>query len=143
LEIKIFIIMSFGAKKIFPIDTKPGTAVGVSIPFNAPSTFFSTYTTQDAIRNNLINYLLTNTTERFLNNDFGANLRQFIFETITNDNMDDLKETVQQLISNYFPNIKIDKLDILQSPDTNEIQIQMYYSIIDTGITDQVQITFT
>ena len=27
--------MAFGAKKIFPIDTKPGTGVGVSIPFNA------------------------------------------------------------------------------------------------------------
>ena len=31
--------MAFGAKKIFPIDTKPGTAVGVAIPFNAPATY--------------------------------------------------------------------------------------------------------
>jgi len=135
--------MAFGAKKIFPIDTKPGTAVGVSIPFNAPATFFPTYTTQDAIRNNLINYLLTNTTERYLNNDFGANLRQFIFEQITSDNISFLKESVQQLISLYFPNIKVDKLDVLQYPDTNEINIQIYYTIINTGITDQVQITFT
>ena len=52
--------MAFGAKKIFPIDTRPGTAVGVSIPFNNNSVFFSTYTTQDAIRNNLINFFLTN-----------------------------------------------------------------------------------
>ena len=44
--------MAFGAKKIFPIDTKPGTAVGVAIPFNASSVFFPTYTTQDAIKNN-------------------------------------------------------------------------------------------
>ena len=97
----------------------------------------------NAIRNNLINYLLTNTTERYLNNDFGANLRQFIFEQITSDNINDLKDTVQQLISSYFPNIKVDKLDILQYPDTNEINIQIYYTIINTGITDQVQITFT
>ena len=33
--------MAFGAKKIFPIDTKPGTAVGVAVPFNAPNVFFS------------------------------------------------------------------------------------------------------
>ena len=50
--------MAFGAKKIFVIDTQPGTAVGLSLPFNAPATFTSTYTTQDAIRNNLINYFL-------------------------------------------------------------------------------------
>jgi phage baseplate assembly protein W len=135
--------MAFGAKKIFPIDTKPGTAVGVAIPFNAPATFFSTYTTQDAIKNNLLNFFLTNTTERYLNNGFGANLRAFLFEQITSDNIDYIKENIQNLIKLYFPNVKIDKLDILQYPDTNEIQIQMYYSIVDTGITDQVQITFT
>ena len=56
--------MAFGAKKIFPIDTKPGTAVGIAIPFNAPAVFFSTYTTQDAIRNNLLNFFLTNKTDQ-------------------------------------------------------------------------------
>jgi len=135
--------MAFGAKKIFPIDTKPGTAVGVAIPFNAPATFFSTYTTKDAIRNNLINFFLTNKTERYLDNDFGANLRQFIFEQINSDNINNIKESIQQLINLYFPNVRIDKLDILESPDTNEINIQLYYSIINTGITDQVQITFS
>jgi len=135
--------MAFGTKKIFPLDTKPGTAIGVSLPFNAPSTFFSTYTTKDAIRNNLLNYLLTNKTERFLNIDFGANLRQFIFEQITTNNINNLKDSIQQLINYYFPNIKVEKLDILQYPDTNEIEIIITYSIIDTGINDQVQITFS
>jgi len=135
--------MAFGAKKIFPIDTRPGTAVGVSIPFNNNSVFFSTYTTQDAIRNNLINFFLTNKGDIYLNPNFGANLRIFIFEQISSNNMDDLKETVQSLISQYFINIKVDNLNILQSPDTNEVTIQLYYSIINTGITDQVQISFT
>jgi hypothetical protein len=52
--------MAFGAKKIFPIDTTFGTAVGVDIPFNAPAVFKSNYTTQDSIKNNLINFFLTN-----------------------------------------------------------------------------------
>lgn len=135
--------MAFGARKIFPIDTRPGTAVGVAIPFNAPNVFFQTYTTQDAIRNNLLNFFLTNQTERYLNNQFGANLRAFIFEQISSDNISDLKENIQSLISQYFVNIKVDKLEVLESPDTNEITIQLYYTIINTGITDQVQISFT
>ena len=135
--------MAFGAKKIFPIDTRPGTAVGVAIPFNAPNVFFQTYTTQDAIRNNLLNFFLTNQTERYLNNQFGANLRAFIFEQISSDNISDLKENIQSILSQYFTNIRIDKLDILENPDNNEITIQLYYSIINTGITDQVQISFT
>ena len=135
--------MAFGAKKIFPIDTQPGTAVGVSIPFNAPNVFFQTYTTQDAIRNNLLNFFLTNQTERYLNNQFGANLRAFVFEQISSDNIGDLKENIQSLIGQYFVNIKVDKLEVLESPDNNEITLQLYYNIINTGITDQVQISFT
>jgi len=135
--------MSFGAKKIFPIDTKPGTAVGVAIPFNAPAIFFPTYTTQDAIRNNLLNFFLTNQTERYLNNQFGANLRAFLFEQISTNNISDLKENIQSLLSQYFPNIRVDKLDVLENSDNNEITVQLYYSIINTGITDQIQISFT
>lgn len=135
--------MVFGEKKIFPIDTKPGTAVGIAIPFNAPNVFFQTYITKDAIRNNLLNFFLTNQTERYLNNQFGANLRAFIFEQISNDNISDLKENIQSLISQYFTNIKVEKLEVLESPDNNEITIQLFYSIINTGITDQVQISFT
>jgi phage baseplate assembly protein W len=135
--------MAFGAKKIFPIDTKPGTAVGIAIPFNAPNVFFQTYTTQDAIKNNLLNFFLTNQTERYLNNQFGANLRAFIFEQISTDNISFLKENIQLLISKYFTNIQVEKLDVLEYPDNNEITIQLVYSIINTGITDQVQISFT
>lgn len=135
--------MAFGAKKIFPLDTRPGTGIGVAIPFNAPAVFFSTYTTKDAIRNNLLNFFLTNKTERYLNNNFGADLRAFIFEQITSDNIDSLKENIQSLIKTYFTNIKVEKLDILEYPDYNEIKVELNYSIIDTGITDQIQITFT
>jgi phage baseplate assembly protein W len=135
--------MAFGAKKIFPIDTKPGTAVGISIPFNAPSVFFSTYATKDAIRNNLLNFFLTNSTERYLNNNFGANLREFIFEQINSDNISSLKENVQSLINTHFINIKVEQLEVLENPDYNEITINITYSIINTGVTDQVQISFT
>ena len=134
--------MAFAAKKIFPIDTKPGTAVGVSIPFNSPTVFYSTYTTKDAIKNNLINYFLTDTTERYLNPNFGANLRSFIFEQITTNNLEGLKEYVQSQISTYFPSVIILSLNILSTPDYNEVTIDLKYNIKDTGITDQIQIAF-
>ena len=134
--------MAFGAKKIFPIDTRPGTGVGIAIPFNAPGVFFSTYTTKDAIRNNLLNFFLTNQTERYLNNQFGANLRKFIFEQISTDSISFLKENIQSLLKTYFSNVKVEKLDILEYPDSNEINVVLTYSIINTGIVDTVEITF-
>ena len=135
--------MAFGAKKIYPIDTRPGTAVGVSIPFNAPSVFGSTYTTKDAIKSNLINFLLTNQNERYLNNNFGAGLRKFLFEQITENNFTSIEDTVQNQINTYFPNIKINTISVEGDIENNEINIILNYSIINTGITDQAQITFT
>jgi phage baseplate assembly protein W len=134
--------MAFGAKQIFPIDTKPGTAVGVSIPFNSPAVFYSTYTTKDAIKSNLINYFLTDTTERYLNPNFGANLRSYIFEQITTGNLDGLKEYVQSQISIFFPNVIVASLNILSNPDSNEITVDLKYNIKNTNITDQIQISF-
>ena len=107
--------MAFGAKKIFPIDQRPGTAVGVSIPFNAPNVFSSTYTTKDAIRNNLLNFFLTNQGERYLNPNFGSNLRSKLFEQIEQQNINGLQQNIQDLISRYFSNINVEKLDITPS----------------------------
>ena len=134
--------MTFGAQKIFPIDTKPGTAVGVVIPFDAPGVFYSTYTTKDAVRNNLLNFFLTNPTERYLNPTFGSGLRAFIFEQITTGNLEGLKENIQSQLSRYFPNVLVASLDIFQDPDYNTITVSLTYNIIDTAISDEIQIAF-
>ena len=134
--------MAFGAKKIFPIDTQPGVAVGENLPFNAPNVFQSTYTTKDAIRNNLINYFLTNTDEIYLNPNFGANIRAFVFEQITSGNLEGLKQDIQSKIKLYFPNVLILSLELTSDADYNEVTMTLKYNIIDTGISDQLQISF-
>jgi phage baseplate assembly protein W len=124
--------MAFNARKIYPIDTKPSTAVGIDVPFNGNAVFNSTYLTKDAIKANLINYFLTNQNERYLNNGFGANLKAFIFEQINNDNVSFLKQDIQAKINQYFSNINLVDLTINQYPDTNSIGIILIYNIILT-----------
>jgi len=135
--------MAFGAKKIFPLDTKPSVGVGVALPFNAPGVFQTTYTTQESIKYNLINFLLTNQPERYLNPTFGGNLRKFVFEQITTGNLSDLTTNIQTQITSYFPNVIVEKLIATPSYDNNEVEIVMKYSIKNTGINDTIQIQFT
>jgi len=78
--------MPFDAQQIYPIDFDKSAAVGVNLPFSAPAVFFPNYTTKEAIKNNLINYFLTNQGERPLNPSFGGGLRAFVFEQIATDN---------------------------------------------------------
>ena len=134
--------MSFGAKKIFPIDTRPGTGVGVGLPFNAPAVFPITYTTKEAVKNNLINFFLTNENERYLNPTFGGNLRAFIFEQITSGNIEYLKEDIQNQLGLYFPNVVVANLDINSSIDYNQITVELTYNIVETGAVDTIQLTF-
>jgi len=134
--------MAFGAKKIFPIDKKPSVAVGVGIPFAAPGVFTSTYTTQQAIKNNLINFFLTGTGQRYLNPLFGAGLQVYIFEQLNNNTDAALEEDIQSIISEYFPSVIVENLTVVGNPDTNQITVTLKYSIKDTGITDNLEISF-
>jgi phage baseplate assembly protein W len=134
--------MAFGAKKIFPIDTQPGTAVGVDIPFNAPAVFKPNYTTQASIKNNLINFFLTNKNERYLNPIFGGNLRAFVFQQIAEGSVEYLKQDIQAQLGLYFSNVIVESLDVLSYTDNNQIDIILKYSIKDTGLTDTVQLAF-
>jgi len=135
--------MAFGAKKIYPIDTRPGTGVGVAIPFNAPGVFRTTYTTRESIKTNLINFFLTNKNEIYLNPTFGGNLRAFIFQQINTGNLDSLKEDIQYQIGLYFPSVIVESLNIDSQPDINQINIILKYNIADTGFTDTLEIAFT
>ena len=134
--------MAFDAKKIFPIDKKPSVAVGVRIPFAAPAVFTSTYTTQQAIKTNLINFFLTGTGQRYLNPTFGAGLQVYIFEQLNSNTEVALEQDIQSIISEYFPSVIIENLTITGNPDTNQITVALKYSIKDTGTIDSLQISF-
>ena len=135
--------MAFNAQQIFPIDFDKSVAVGVNIPFNAPGVFRPNYTTKEAIKNNLINFFLTNPGERPLNPSFGAGLRSFIFEQISTGNLDFLKEGIQEQLDLFFPSINVESLEILEQKDLNTIIVSLSYSIINTNINDTLEISFT
>ena len=135
--------MAFNAQQIFPIDFNKSAAVGVNLPFSSPKVFKPNYTTAEATRYNLLNYLLTNPGERPLNPSFGGGLRAFIFEQIVDDNLNFLKEEVEEKLKLYFSNIQVDKLEILQQSNNNTISVSLNYSIKNTNINDTVEIDFS
>jgi len=135
--------MAFGQRQIFSTDFQPNVAIGLDLPFNGPAVFRSTYQSKDAVKVNLVNYLLTNPGERIANPSFGAGLRQFIFEQITDGNLEFLEDKLQEDITNNIPNVNLQNLTVTGTPDLNTVNIIIDYSIADTGITDNVELTFS
>ena len=135
--------MAFGQRQIFPTDFKPDVALGVDLPFNANGVFRSTYTSKDAIKVNLVNYLLTNPGERIANPNFGAGLRAYVFEQITDENLDFIEEKIQDDITNNIPNVDLQEVTVSATADLNQVTVALFYSIANTGITDNVELTFS
>ena len=135
--------MAYNARKIAPTDFKPGTGVGVSIPFSSPGCFSSTYTNKDATKANLINYFLTEPGSRCGNPEFGGGLGKFIFEQIVDDNLDFLKEDIGSKLNLYFPQVQITNLEVTAIEDRNQINVVLDYKISQTNDTDTIEITLS
>lgn len=134
--------MAFGVRRVYPNDLRPRVAIGVDIPFSAPSVFRPNYTTKEAIKNNLINFLLTNPGERVLNPLFGAGLRDYIFTQISTDNLDFIQEDIQVKINDNFPNIQIEDVEVIRDVNENTIKITVEYNIPNTDINDTLELNF-
>lgn len=135
--------MAYQVIKINPLDLKPSTAIGVSIPFNGNGVFNSTYTTSDQLKSNIINYLLTNRNERIMDPDFGGNLRGFLFEHLTNDTLDEFKATVEESIKRYFPSVSVKEITLFGDADRNNIFMSIKYAVPNTNINDELTLNFT
>ena len=134
--------MAYRIANKFPIDTKAGRAIGVSIPFSAPWVFTSTYQSKDAIRTNLINFLLTNNNERVFRPSFGGNLRTFIFESITPGQTEFIKQRIESDIARYFPTILVKEVEVLGAEDLNTLNVIVSYEVVNFGINDELNLTF-
>ena len=126
----------------FPADLNKNQALGVGLPFNANAVFNQNFTTKDQTKSNLINFFLTNKGERPFRPNFGANLREDIFQTATESDYDLLKEKISFELSQNFPNINLDGVNIVGSEDLNTIKVTIAYSIKSFGITDELNLTF-
>lgn len=132
--------MASKIEQINPLDLRASVGVGINLPFSGKSVFNTTFTTQDAIKANLVNYFLTNKGERYLNPTFGSDIRLLLFENIDLTSINTIKEVIRKEILNFFPRVKINTFDIDARPDSNTLQVFLRYSILNSNIDDELLI---
>jgi phage baseplate assembly protein W len=126
--------------RVNPLDLQKNIAIGVSLPFNGPGVFNSTYSTKDQIKSNLVNLLLTSIGERVMNPNFGTELRRFLFEGITDNNIELLRESLLNSITIYVPGITVTSIDVAPNADYNLIDLSVNYLIDISQTPDEVTI---
>ena len=123
-----------------PININKNIAIGISLPFNTPSAFKSTYDFKTQLKYNLINLLLTNKGERILNPSFGTDIRKQLFNQMVDDSFEILKIDVLNSIKIYIPEITVEKLDIVPTYNTNLVTINLTYRVNISNEKDTITI---
>jgi phage baseplate assembly protein W len=128
--------------RVNPLDLQKNIAIGVSLPFNGSGVFNSTYTTKDQIKSNLVNLLLTDVGERVMNPNFGCNLKRFLFEGITDNNLELLVNSLGNSISIFVPEITVTNISVVPTPDSNLIDLTINYYLNISETPDEVTVQF-
>jgi phage baseplate assembly protein W len=126
------------SNRVDPRDFQINTAIGVALPFNAPGVFNSVYSTQDQIKYNLINLVLTSKGERVENPNFGTILKQQLFEPISEQTIPLIRSSITNAVAQYLPEIAIDTIDIVPYADENTLVVTIKYRILLSAQPDSV-----
>jgi phage baseplate assembly protein W len=133
--------------RVDPLDLQGNIAIGISLPFNGPAgPFNSTYSTQDQIKSNFINLLLTNKGERIYNPQFGADLKKVLFEGVVGEIETVIRSLITTNTAVFVPEITINNITF-SSPSSaqaqnNTISVTIIYTINISGNADQITVQF-
>lgn len=106
--------------------------IGIDIPIRRGTNgFFSpTYTTQDAIKVNLKNLLLTSFGERPMNPSFGNNFKRLLFEGELEETKIQIRESVLSTIQDKLPSVRVEDFIFENISDDYTISFSIIFSIL-------------
>jgi phage baseplate assembly protein W len=108
--------------------------IGIQIPIQlgGQGYFEQTFTTLDAAKSNLINLLLTNKGERYMQPELGTDIYKLLFQNIEADLETQIEERIRQQTSFWLPYVLIQGIGIDVSPenmDLSKINISITFSV--------------
>jgi len=100
---------------IAPIDLDPNISIGFTLPFGTSQTgpsFNASFTTIEAVRNNMINLLLTTKGERLSNPNFGSLLKFILFEQNDETVILKIQDAIREAVEEFMPYVTLGTIDV-------------------------------
>ena len=85
-----------------------------------------------AIKQAIVNLLLTNKGERLFKPNYGSDIRSYLFEPLDYGTAQQIVGNIEHTVSKWEPRIEILNLDAVPNYDDNGFDVQMTYQIIGT-----------
>ena len=121
-------------KDRFVEDQDTRVSVGIDFPFarvpNQDGYFKTTKTTVESIKNNIKLLLQTQQGERVFQPSLGMNLKQFLFEQITEDTSIQIENDIVDVFETWLPFVELRDIQInTDNQDRNQIDINIVFNI--------------
>ena len=130
--------------KIDHVDIDEKVAVGVKLPFNRRKVFDLDYTTKDHAKSKLINVLLTSPGERLHHPNFGAGLKNRLFQQNTPIAGEELRAIVTPQVEQQVPEITIKNIALRDGGlQGHTLYVTVNYSLNNNDEEDSVALSFT
>ena len=85
-----------------------------------------------AIKQAIVNLLLTNKGERLMNPNYGSDIRRYLFEPLDYGTANQIKGNIRDTIERFEPRISVVRLKASPNYDDNGFDITMTYSVRGT-----------
>ncbi len=134
-------------KDRFVEDQDTRVSVGIDFPFgrvpNGDGFFKTTKTTIASIKNNIKLLLQTQQGERVFQPNLGMNLRQLLFEPITEDLTIQIENNIVDVFGRWLPFVELKNIEVNTSRGVNQTTINIEFNIKRTpNSLESVQVTF-
>lgn len=108
----------------------------------SPGGTFSNNYNKEAIKDGLIQLLLTSKGERPMRLDFGTDLRRSVFAPLDGQMVSNLRASIKSAIKKYEKRIVVRSLEITPQNDNSQIDVSISFSIKDNVLdVDRVSLT--
>ena len=94
-----------------------------------------------AIKQAIVNLLLTNKGERPFNPDYGSNIRSYLFEPLDFATAGQIELSIRNTLSEFEPRINVLSMETFPNYDTNSFNVDMTYVIVGSD-NPPVQVEF-
>ena len=85
-----------------------------------------------AIKQAIVNLLMTNKGERLMNPNYGSDIRRYLFEPLDYGTAQQIIGNIEFTVSKWEPRIQILNLDAIPNYNDNGFDVEMTYEIIGT-----------
>ena len=130
-----------------PINLFPDRTIGIKLPFNRAvngrnstseytnttggggTLFTMSKTTEEQSTSNLINLVMTEVGERYMQPEFGTTLRHTLFKQNTEDLVSAVDDSLRSAIARWVPYIELVDLNISRNVDRHIFSVKIIYRV--------------